>query len=109
MRLAGPTAIDVRANDSGGPNEAGDSYLITSVREGSRGIVTITGGGTGLTYDPMGCATGSDTFSYILTDSGGQTDSATVLGASPAPARTRSRTGRARSSSPTARSDPRCR
>ena len=79
VRLAGPTAIDVRANDSGGPNEAGDSYLITAVREGSRGIVTITGGGTGLTFDPIGCTTGSDTFTYTLTDGGGQTDTATVL------------------------------
>ncbi|MEW6226196.1 MAG: Ig-like domain-containing protein [Chloroflexota bacterium] len=79
VRLAGPTAIDVRANDSGGPNEAGDPYLITAVREGSRGILTITGGGTGLTYDPIGCTTGSDTFSYTLTDGGGQTDTATVL------------------------------
>ncbi|MEO5965663.1 MAG: Ig-like domain-containing protein, partial [Candidatus Limnocylindrales bacterium] len=51
VRLTGPTAINVRANDSAGPNEPGDTYLITSVKEGSRGIVTITGGGTGLTYD----------------------------------------------------------
>jgi hypothetical protein len=80
VRLAGPTAIDVRANDLGGPvNELGDPVTITSVKEGSRGIITITGGGTGLVYDPMGCGTGTDTFSYTVTDGGGLSDTATVL------------------------------
>ncbi len=79
VRVGGPTAIDVRANDSGGPDEPGDPFLITAVSEGSRGIVTITGGGTGLTYDPIGCSTGSDVFSYTLTDGGGLTDTGTVL------------------------------
>lgn len=79
VRLPGATTIDVRANDLGGPNEQGDPTHITSVSGAARGYVTITGGGTGLTYDPFGCSSGTDTLTYTLADAGGQTDTATVL------------------------------
>ncbi len=79
VRLPSATAIDVRANDLGGPNEQGDPTHITSVSGAARGFVTITGGGTGITYDPFGCGSGTDTLTYTLADAGGQTDTATVL------------------------------
>jgi hypothetical protein len=43
----------------------------------AHGTVAITGGGTGLTYDPTGSFVGTDTFSYTITD-GLLTDSAVV-------------------------------
>ena len=47
----------------------------------AKGYITIggTGGATTLSYDPMGCSTGTDTFTYTLTDGGGLTDTATVF------------------------------
>ena len=70
-RLAGPTTINVLGNDSGGPGEPADPIKITSVVEGSRGIVTIAADGLSLTYDPIGCSTGTDVFSYTIKDTGG--------------------------------------
>ena len=81
VRLGGAATIDVKANDSGGPGETGDPLTITSVTGASKGFITIggTGGATTLSYDPMGCATGTDSFTYTLTDGGGLTDTATVF------------------------------
>jgi hypothetical protein len=70
---AAPTAIDVLANDTdpdGGPKS------VVSVTQPANGTVVITGGGTGLTYqpnvdycnDPPG--TTLDTFTYTLTPGG---------------------------------------
>jgi len=45
---------------------------------GAHGTVSITGGGTGLTYDPVQLYAGTDTFTYTVSD-GHSTDTATVL------------------------------
>ena len=74
------TAIDVLANDTdvdGGP------ISVTSTTQPANGTVVITGGGTGLTYqpDPDYCntppGTTLDTFTYTLTP-GGSTATVTV-------------------------------
>ncbi|MDG4596875.1 MAG: tandem-95 repeat protein [Candidatus Contendobacter sp.] len=74
------TAIDVLTNDTdpdGGPKS------IASVTQPANGTVVITGGGTGLTYQPNAnyCndppGTTLDTFTYILTP-GGSTANVTV-------------------------------
>jgi hypothetical protein len=75
---SGATPIDVLANDShpDGP------ILITTASNGSQGgIVTVTGGGTGVTYDPMGICGSSvndleDVFTYEIT--GGDTAQVSV-------------------------------
>jgi hypothetical protein len=38
------------------------------VTQGTDGVVAITGGGTGLTYDPTGPFTGTDSFTYTVSD-----------------------------------------
>ncbi len=43
-----------------------------------RGTVSILPGGTALAYDPRGCLTGDDVFTYTVTDGQGLTDTATV-------------------------------
>jgi Big-like domain-containing protein/cadherin-like protein/exosortase sorting signal-containing protein len=75
------TAVDVLTNDTdpdGGPKS------ITSVTQPTNGVVVITGGGTGLTYQPNlnYCNTPippgtADTFTYTLTPAG-PTPTATV-------------------------------
>ena len=49
--------------------------------EGSRGYVTVAADGLSLTYDPIGCSTGTDIFSYTIKDTGGTglADTATVF------------------------------
>ncbi|MBV8857340.1 MAG: tandem-95 repeat protein, partial [Acidobacteria bacterium] len=68
---SGATAIDVLAND---PDPDGGSKSINSVTQPANGTVVITGGGTGLTYQPNAnyCNDGSplDTFTYTLTPGG---------------------------------------
>lgn len=73
---AGATNMTVLANDT---DPDGDTLTITTVRQGAHGVVTITGGGTGLTYNPSGIYKGTDTFTYTVSDGHGGTDSATVL------------------------------
>jgi hypothetical protein len=73
---AGPTSIAVLANDT---DVDGDTLEITSVTQGGHGAVAITGGGTGLTYDPAQLYVGTDTFKYTIDDSHGGTFQATVL------------------------------
>ncbi len=73
---SGATAIDVLANDT--DVDAGPKS-IQSVTQPANGTVVITGGGTGVTYEPAAgyCNDGSpvDTFTYALTPGG---SSATV-------------------------------
>jgi hypothetical protein len=83
-RLAGPTTINVLGNDSGGPGEPADPIVITSVHEGSRGMITVSADRKSLTYDPIGCTTGTDVFTYTITDTNGDPtlglkDTATVF------------------------------
>lgn len=64
------TAINVLANDTdvdGGPKS------ITSVTQPTNGTVIITGGGTGLTYQPNANYNGPDVFTYTLTPGGSST------------------------------------
>ena len=73
---AGATALAVKANDS---DPDGDTLTIVAKTNGAHGTVAITGGGTGLTYDPVNLYYGTDVFTYTLSDGHGGTDSATVL------------------------------
>ena len=57
----------------------GDTLTIVSKTNGAHGVVTITGGGTGLTYDPNQLYVGTDVFTYTVSDGHGGTDTATVL------------------------------
>ncbi|WP_068116411.1 Ig-like domain-containing protein [Tropicimonas marinistellae] len=59
--------IDVLANDS---DPDGDPVSIASVTQGSNGSVSINSDGT-LTYSPAGGFTGTDTFTYEITSTGG--------------------------------------
>ena len=72
------TALDVLANDTYLP-DAPETLAITAVTQGAHGAVVITGGGTGLTYQPVTGFSGTDQFTYTIQDSGGSsTDQATV-------------------------------
>jgi len=73
---AGATAVAVLANDT---DVDGDTLTITGKTNGTKGTVAITGGGTGITYDPAALQSGTDTFTYTVNDGHGRTDTATVL------------------------------
>jgi N-acetylmuramoyl-L-alanine amidase len=74
---AGPVPIYVLANDTSAP-DAGESLQITSVTNGSHGVVAIGPRGLSLTYDPTGTTTGVDVFTYTISDGHGGTDTASV-------------------------------
>jgi len=67
--------VTVLGNDTD-PDD--DDLTITSITQGAHGVVAITGGGSGLTYDPEGLYTGADSFSYTVNDGNGGSDTATV-------------------------------
>ncbi len=69
------TGVPVLANDS---DVDGDALTITGMTNGAKGGVVITGGGTGLTYQPNPGATGADSFTYTIADGRGGSASATV-------------------------------
>ena len=73
----GAIAIPVLANDSFAP-DADESLTIVSVTQGAHGAVAIGADGTSLTYDPAGQWSGSDAFTYTISDGHGATDTATV-------------------------------
>ncbi|MBI5549173.1 MAG: tandem-95 repeat protein, partial [Deltaproteobacteria bacterium] len=64
------TAVPVLVNDSYLP-DIGETLTIVSVTQPAHGTVVITGGGTGLTYQPTANYNGADQFSYTIGDSGG--------------------------------------
>ncbi len=69
------TAIDVLANDTdvdGGPKS------VASKSDGANGTVVITGGGSGLTYQPAANYCGGDSFTYTLNGGSSATVSITV-------------------------------
>lgn len=68
-------AIPVLGNDT---DLDGDPLTITSRTNGAHGTVVITGGGSGLTYDPAPLFSGTDSFTYTVFD-GFDYDTATVL------------------------------
>ena len=69
------TTLDPRTNDTDPEN---DPLTITAKTNGTKGTVTIVSGGTAVDYDPNLNATGSDSFTYTISDGHGGTDSATV-------------------------------
>ena len=74
---SGASAIDVLANDTdtdGGPRS------VASVTQPANGTVVMTGGGTGLTYQPDAnyCSATPDTFTYTLNGGSTATVSVTV-------------------------------
>jgi hypothetical protein len=71
---AGATAINVLANDT----PSGATKTITSKTNGTHGTVAITGGGTGLTYQPAANYCGPDSFTYTINSSSTATVSMTV-------------------------------
>ncbi len=74
-RTPSATAVDVLAGDT---DPDGDTLTITDVTQGAKGTVVITGGGTGVTYEPDANANGADTFTYTIDDGNGGTDTGTV-------------------------------
>ena len=48
-----------------------DTLTISAKTDGLKGTVVITGGGTGLTYQPGTDATGADSFTYTASDGHG--------------------------------------
>jgi VCBS repeat-containing protein len=68
-----PVAIPVRANDT---DADGDTLSVTGVTQGTHGAVSYTS--TGVTYTPDGVYTGTDSFTYTVSDGHGGTDTATV-------------------------------
>jgi large repetitive protein len=71
---AGATPLTILANDQ---DADGNSLTIIAKTDGAHGTVAITGGGTGLTYNPVNTYHGTDTFTYIISD-GLASDMATV-------------------------------
>jgi hypothetical protein len=76
LQGSGPIAIPVLANDV---DKQGGPLLITSVTQGSKGSVAITGGGTGLTYDPTALNSGNDSFRYTIVDNQSRSNSGIVV------------------------------
>ncbi|MEA2467758.1 MAG: large repetitive protein, partial [Thermoleophilaceae bacterium] len=75
-------AIDVLANDT---DSDGGPKLVASATPPAHGTVSITGGGTGLTYQPNAGYCGSDTFTYTLNGGSVGTVSVSVACAPPPP------------------------
>jgi VCBS repeat-containing protein len=72
---ASAMAIDVLANDTdvdGGPKG------VSSKTDGAHGTVAITGGGSGLTYQPIADYCGPDSFTYTLNGGSSATVSVTI-------------------------------
>ena len=67
--------LDVLKNDV---DPEGDTFKVTGVTQGSKGIVEIGINGANVLYTPDPNFIGTDTFTYTITDSTGATDSATV-------------------------------
>lgn len=69
----GTLTFDPRANDT---DADGDTLTITAVTQGSHGTVAFTD--TGITYTPDANYTGTDAFTYTVSDGHGGTSTATV-------------------------------
>lgn len=74
---AAATAIAVLDNDTIAP-DTGETLTITAVTQGTSGDVAITGGGTGVTYQPDPDFHGDDAFTYTVSDGNGGFDTTTV-------------------------------
>ena len=71
------TALGVLSNDSGAP-DSGETLSVTLVSTPAHGTATITGGGASISYASTAGYTGSDSFTYTISDGNGGTDSADV-------------------------------
>jgi hypothetical protein len=67
LKATTTTVLNPLANDSGGEWETLAGVTITSVSKPSKGVATITSGGTRVTYDPA-CLYGADAFTYTISD-----------------------------------------
>jgi large repetitive protein len=74
---SGASAINALTNDNTG-GEAGDTLSIEAVSQGANGVVSISAGGTSVTYTPNPNFNGGDSFTYTITDGNGGTDTALV-------------------------------
>ena len=73
-------ALTVLTNDNAANQDVGETLLIRNVTQGVMGgKVTITGGGTGLTYKPKAGFVGTDFFRYRVHDAALTSAYATVL------------------------------
>jgi hypothetical protein len=73
-RVGFPVRIDVLANDS---DRDGDPLTVSAVSDPPNGSAVINADNT-VTYDPDGCFTGTDTFTYTISDGQGGTDTGLV-------------------------------
>ena len=73
---SGPTPIDVLANDVLAPDSP--TLRISAVTQPAHGLVIVTGGGTGLTFQPAPDFFGVTSFTYTISDNVGGTATATV-------------------------------
>ena len=84
--LAGDDALTVRVNGAAKPIDVladdtdveGDTLLVTETSASPKGTVTITGGGTGLTYQPGRRGERADSFTYTVSDGHGGTATGNV-------------------------------
>ena len=60
------TALDVLAYVSAGASDAGQALSVTAVTQGLMGKVTTDG--HAITYDPRGCTSGNDLFTFTASD-----------------------------------------
>ena len=74
---SGANTINVLANDSSAP-DTGETLTITAKTNGANGTVSITGGGTTVSYTPNADFFGADSFTYTISDGNGGNDMATV-------------------------------
>ena len=74
---SGYVAIGVLTNDNAANPDVGETLTITEASDPAHGTVTVTGGGTGLSYRPDAGYIGADHFTYKISD-GLLTASATV-------------------------------
>ncbi len=72
---SGANTISVLTNDE---DIDGDTLTISDVTQGQHGTVVITGGGSGLTYEPDSDFSGMDSFTYSVSDGHGGIDTASV-------------------------------
>jgi hypothetical protein len=64
----GTTSVDVRANDSAGPRESGQSLTVTIETAPAHGTAVVVAGQ--VKYTPAADYNGPDSFSYTITDDG---------------------------------------